>query len=437
MSLPAIRSIAFVAPAEESLRNGLRAALSIMILLAIWLSTRPFMKPPPAVGVQQSGDIVNQLTFAGLALLAAGLLAICDRRALLPLIQPAYMILIGWIGVCVVISTEFPMSMRAFQFALVVIFLAAALLALAKDEEQFGFVLMVCAGLSLAVAISGVIALPGIAKHTDFDPFEPEHAGSWRGHFDHKNIAGAMMGVFIFISVYLIRSGRRLGGWLMLLGSFVFLYFTKSKTSLVLAPAVVLLAFLVEWSRPLALRLMLAILPVLLLIGATLGSVLFKPIMDMVQFVVPGTTYTGRVDIWRYGFEKLAERPFTGYGFESFWLTSTTLYGESKLELAWSVDKIVHGHNGYLDIGLTMGIPGLLLVAYVFLLKPVLDYHAAARQERQKPMAHLFLMMWLFISLNMCLESYFFRRSDPVWFSLLIAVIGLHFLASASSAKRR
>jgi hypothetical protein len=33
------------------------------------------------------------------------------------------------------------------------------------------------------------------------------------------------------------------------------------------------------------------------------------------------------------------------------------------------------------------------------------------------------------VALGMCLESYLFRRSDPVWFSLLVAVFGLRFLA--------
>ena len=40
-------------------------------------------------------------------------------------------------------------------------------------------------------------------------------------------------------------------------------------------------------------------------------------------------------------------------------------------------------------------------------------------------MAELFFRIWLFALYSACLETFFFRRADPVWFSLLIAVIGL------------
>ncbi len=430
MSLSAENAPGYASPAEETLRSGARVLLCCLILLAVWLTTKPFMTVQLNDGVPKGGDIVNQITFAGLAALAAGLLLMAERRALTPLLQPAYGLLAFWIVICVADSTVFDISLRAFQFAVVIIFLAAAALVLPKSEDQFGLILMLCVGAALGLAYAGVIALPGLAKHTDFDPFEPEHAGSWRGQYDHKNVAGAMMGLFMFAGVYLMRKGRQWAGLAILSGAFVFLYFTKSKTSLALAPAVILLVFMVEFLRPFGIRLLLTVGPVLLMLTATLGSVLFKPIDAIIQSVAPGTNFTGRIDIWKYGFEKLVERPWTGFGFEGFWLTPTTLNGETKQELAWSVDKIVHGHNSYLDAALTLGIPGLILVAYVFLLKPLMDYQRASAVRAQKPLAGLFLMMWLFIALGMCLESYLFRRADPVWFSLLVAVLGLRFLGA-------
>jgi O-antigen ligase len=424
-----------VSPSEDALRSAVRFVLSSMILLAVWLTTKPFMTIELTDGVPKGGDIVNQLTFAGLAALSGAMILMTNRRALVPLAQPIYVILVFWIVISLGLSTVPDMSMRAFQFALVIMFLGAATLVLAKDERQFTTILMVCAGLALCLAWIGVIALPDIAKHTDFDPFEPEHAGSWRGHFDHKNIAGAMMGVFFFCGVYLMRKGRMHVGTAIAIGSFVFLYFTKSKTSLALVPATVMIAFLIESCRPFMLRLLLTLGPILLMLTATLGSVLFKPVDAIIQSIVPGTNFTGRVDIWKFGFEKLVERPWAGFGFESFWLTPNTFNSESKQELAWNVDKIVHGHNSYLDVALTLGLPGLAIVAYIFLFKPLLDYQKATINDAQKPLATFFLMIWLFVSLGMCLESYFFRRSDPVWFSLLIAVLGLRLLAGSGLKK--
>jgi O-antigen ligase len=429
------RTDPFVSPSEDALRSAVRFCLSAMILLAVWLTTKPFMTIALTDGVPKGGDIVNQLTFAGLAAVSGAMLLLTNRRALVPLAQPSYVLLVVWIVISLGLSTVPDMSMRAFQFAMVIMFLGAVALVLAKDERQFATILMLCAGLALALAWAGVIALPDLAKHTDFDPFEPEHAGSWRGHFDHKNIAGAMMGVFFFCGIYLMRKGRLQVGLAIAIGSFVFLYFTKSKTSLALVPATAIMVFFVEACRPLALRLLLTLGPVVLMLTATLGSVLFRPVDAIIQSIVPGTNFTGRVDIWKFGFEKLVERPWAGFGFESFWLTPNTFNSESKQELAWNVDKIVHGHNSYLDVALTLGLPGLAIVAYIFLIKPLLDYQRATRADAQKPLATLFLMIWLFVSLGMCLESYFFRRSDPVWFSLLIAVLGLRLLGASGLKK--
>jgi O-antigen ligase len=90
----------------------------------------------------------------------------------------------------------------------------------------------------------------------------------------------------------------------------------------------------------------------------------------------------------------------------------------------------VGGHNGYLDVVLTQGLIGLAIVVAVFLAKPVVDYHKAARSGENRLLATMFLMIWMFISLGQCLEVYYFRRADPVWFALLFAVLGLRFTAA-------
>jgi O-antigen ligase len=418
-------------PLETRFSNTIGFAVAIITLLAIWLTTRPFIQFDTSTGAPPANNLINQITFAGLGVLGAVTIATLKRYALAPLLRPSYVLLLLWLMISVLDSTNPGISLRAFQFTAIVIFLAAATLVLVPNERQFANLLAIGAGLSLALAYFGVFFIPEIAIHSTADLFESENIGSWRGHLDHKNIAGALMGIFLFVGIYLMRRNRQLTGLAIVLASFVFLYFTKSKTSLAFAPLVVGLAFLIEAVRPLIFRLILALVPIIIAILGTFGSVVFEFVNNVLQTVSPGNTFTGRIDIWRYGIEQLAERPWTGYGFESFWQTSTTLYGETKLALTWDASKIVHGHNSYLDVTLTLGIPGLLLVLYVFVLRPILDYQSASADDRQKPLAHLFLMIWLFVSLSTTLESYYFRRSDPVWFSLLLAVFGMRFLAKS------
>ncbi len=414
---------------ERRARDVYRQVVFVAILIAVWVSTRPFWTAPTD-GTVPAADLLNQLTFSGLALAAILGVWFADHRALRPVLQPSYAVLFLWLGASVLLSTQLAISFRAFAFTGIVIVLAASLFVLPQRFSQFQTLLLGSALFIMGLAYFGVIALPDLGKHTDFDPFEPEHAGSWKGHYDHKNIAGAAMASFAIMGLYALRIGKRWTGIILLVGGVIFLYFTKSKTALALLPFAILLGYLAERIPSLAMRLVLCLGPVLLLLFLTLGGALVPEIAAFNKLVMKDPSFTGRFDIWRYGFEKLAERPWTGYGFEGFWQTSTTLEGESRLELDWAVEKIIHGHNSYLDIALTTGIPGLCLVMYVFLLKPVIDYHNCQSNEDNRRLATMFLTILVFISLGMCLETYYFRRADPVWFTLLIAVLGLRFTAA-------
>jgi O-antigen ligase len=431
--------------AESRARDWFRQGLFLAILLAVWISTKPFYVAP-ADGGAPAADLMNQLTFSGLAVCAGLALIMIDRRALLPVVQPSYLLIIAWMIITTVMSTEPAVSQRALAFTLVIMFLAACLFALPQRFSDFQKLLFVAAVIVLGLSYAGVILLPDLAKHTDIDPFEPEHAGSWKGHFDHKNIAGAMMAVMAAIGIYALRLRRRLLGAGLLCGGLLFLYFTKSKTSLALFPMVVVCCLLAERSRGLGLKLVLCLGPVFALLLLTLGSAVFpmlaaelgpsavadlgSAITSLNRTISSDPTFTGRLDIWRYGFEMLSYRPWAGYGFEGFWQTPTTLQGESRQELSWAVEKIIHGHNGYLDVALTQGVVGVVLVVAAFLIKPVVDYHRAAQADENRMLATMFLMIWLFISLGQCLEVYYFRRADPVWFALLFASLGLRFTAA-------
>lgn len=415
--------------AEEKLRSVLRLSIAFVIMIAVLISTKPFAAAPTD-DAPATGDLLNQLTFSGLALAAGMMLFFVPRQALRPLLQPSWLLLIGWLTICVVRSDFLAASFRALAFNLIMLFLAAMLFVLPERLSQFQKLLIAAVICTLGLSYLGVIALPGLAKHTDFDPFEPEHAGSWKGHFNHKNLTGGIMACFAIIAIYAMRIGYRKLGAVLFVAAAVFLVFTKSKTAIALLPVALVLAFLAEHLRSLPVRIAVTILPVFALLLLTLGSALFPEIADFNKSVLKDPSFTGRYDIWRYGFEKWAERPWAGFGFEAFWQTSTTLQGESKLELAWAVEKIVNGHNGFLDIGITTGMIGLALVLYIFVIKPVIDFHRCEADIDTRRLTAMLLGLWLFISLDMSLESYYLKRSDPVWFLLLIAVFGLRFTAS-------
>lgn len=419
-------------PAARVQRLGdvFREIVFVLILLAGWVTTRPFHSGPPGAVGEPTSDIVNQLTFSGLAVASVLGLALGDRRTLKPLLQASYGVMLAWLLVGVSVSAAPDASFRALAFTLIVMMLAAALYGLPRSYGRFQTLLFGVAAATLALSWFGVIVMPDASIHSDVDLIEPEHAGSWRGHLIHKNITGAMMAVLALIGVYALRSGRRLAGLWLLLGAAVFLYFTRSKTSLGLLPVAMALAFLAEKLPSLPIRAALLLGPIAALNALTLGSALNPAIAAFNKANLSDPSFTGRLDIWRYGFERFVERPWTGFGFESFWMNEIVTRSESKLELSWEVQNIIHGHNGYLDMLLTLGIPGLAIVIYVFLLKPVLDYHRHQKTRENRLLATACLSIWLFVSLCMCLEVFYFRRADPIWFALVFAVFGLRMAAS-------
>lgn len=417
-------------PAAQANPARWREVLFVTILLVCWITTKPF-------GAFQSGDpsagapdLVNQLIFAGLALAALTALWFTDWRMLRPLAQPSYALLMVWLIFSGFVSAEPADSLRALAFTLIAMLLAVTLYVLPDNVARFRALLVLGAATALAVAWIGVFTIAE-AVHADYDPFEPEHAGSWRGQLTHKNIAGAMMGVLAIIGIYALRSGQRLIGIALLFGAVVFLWFTRSKTSFGLLPFAIMVGFLVEWLRNPILRAGLLIGPIASLNLLTLGSTLDPTIRAFNQAFIKDPSFTGRFDIWRFAFERLVERPWTGFGFEGFWLSDLVKNAESRLELAWQPQNIVHGHNAYLDVALTLGIPGLIITVWVFIFRPVIDFHRCRDLGAEvRPLAGMCIMLWLFISLGMCLEVFYFRRADPIWFALLIAVLGLRFLST-------
>ena len=65
---------------------------------------------------------------------------------------------------------------------------------------------------------------------------------------------------------------------------------------------------------------------------------------------------SGRTEIWEAMIEKIMERPFTGYGYNGFWLARA---GESLDIWYRAKDLPPHGHNGYLNLSLDLGLVGL------------------------------------------------------------------------------
>lgn len=399
-------------------------------MLAVWVSFHPF-----AAELEDTtgGDIVNQLGFGLLLILCLFTFAtLIEQRLVARLATPSYLLLGLVLIAAIVASSDLDASFRAMVFSVIVVLAAVTVMTLPRNIRQFAMIIAIGCLLALTFSYVAIFAFPLSGIHPS-GGVEGQHAGLWRGIYDHKNVASAVMAVFVIIGIFTWREGYRVLGFAVTVLALVFLLNAGSKTSGALLPVAMLYAAFVSRLKTPYLRFIISLVPLGILFTITVGSAVIPQINGVLQMIAPGTTFTGRLDLWQYTVERIAEQPFVGYGFENFWGTSTVINADQPIELTWDVREIVHGHNSYLDAAISFGLPGLVIIMFVLIILPAMDYAATNRQGPSSRLANLFLSIWIFTSLNACLESFFFRRSDPVWFCMLLAVIGLRLLATGRS----
>lgn len=415
-------------PDAEALKARIATVIAAAILTVLFVSFRPFTPQGPTLE-EGSGDIVNQLGFGSLGALSLfAILAFADRRVAAALLSPWWLILLGFLVLSVLNAADPSSAMRAGLFTVIGIMGVGAILTLPRDADSFSTALAVAGFIVLGLSYAGLVLFPNEAMHTA-DSIEPQHAGFWRGVFTHKNVAGPVMACLGFGGIYLWRRGWAWTGAALFILAMVFMSNTGSKTTLGLVPLAVLPVILpgligMRFLTPLFFVFAMAVTGL-----ATLGIVFLDPLRELAAELAPDLTYTGRTSLWEFLGEMIAKQPLTGYGYESFWDTPTVYNVDQPFDRAWDIRGIVHGHNSYLDLAVVMGLPALAAAVVAFLIVPMRDFSRIPRLKENILLGDFFMMILSFTALNAFLESFFFRRADPVWLTFVLAILGLRLVA--------
>ena len=414
-------------PAGSWLLDATRLVLGAGLLTLLLMTFSPFELS--FEGNRNAGDIVNQLGYSSLAALAlAGHVMFTDRRVALSLLRPAWLLMAAWLVVAALYAYSPQNALRTAAFTVLAMIAATGALSLPRDARSFRICLAIAALAVLGLSYAGIVLMPGAAIH-DGGGMEPQHAGLWRGIYSHKNVAGAVMGALFFCGLYLFRAGQRWTGLLVAGLSLLFVLNTGSKTATALLPTVASLVIFLRLSGGRLLPALAVGVAVAAMGLLTLGTVLSPTLDSLLQAIMPGTTFTGRTDLWRFALELFQGREWTCFGLNSFWQTNVAYGAERNFELAWDPRSSPNGHNGFLDVALATGWPGLCLAVLVLVLLPLRDYVLIGGGPEDQRLADLFLMILAFLLLNSFLESFLFERANPIWMILWIAVAGLRLLS--------
>ena len=413
---------------RQQVMDVLRGAAFITAVLMAWVSLRPFADLEN-VGLKDAtngNEVPTYLAFGCMALLTVSLAIRDNMRGVASLLTPGFMLFGAWMVTSVVLSLEPGTSIRRFSLTACVIVVAATLMLLPKSQDELMRWLSIAALALLAMCFLGVVLVPHLSVHLATETQEPQLAGDWRGAFGHKNMAAGMMVMLLFIGVYAMRSGAWLSGGAIVGLASLFLYGTGGKSSLMLSFVVFALTSLTAVVRGLSLRLVMLLTPLILLNLLSIGTVMFENLAEIAKMLPLDSSFTGRTDIWTFALDSVQLRLPTGYGFAAFWGTDTIRALPQGME--WT-EYASHSHNGYLDTTLAMGLPGLALLIAVLVIVPLRNFQAADHGGNNGPLALLLLRIWLFGVYLSSMESFYFDRSDPLWFTFLLAVFGLHYMA--------
>jgi O-antigen ligase len=413
---------------SRQVMDVLRAATFIGTLLLVWVSLRPFVD---ISGVQlkdvtTGNEALTYAAFGGLALLTVVLAMHDNMQGLATLLSRGFVLFGAWILLTVLFSLDPSTSIRRFALTACVIAVAATLMLLPKSQTELMRWLSIAALALLAICYLGILLAPHLSMHLATDAQEPALAGDWRGSFGHKNAAAPMMVMLLFVGIYLSRMGALLSGAAIIGFAGLFLLNSGGKSALALCIAVLLLTGLIPVIRWFWLRAVVCLTPLLALNLLSVGTVMSDSLENAAKLLPFDTSFTGRTDIWTFAFQALQQRLSIGYGFAAFWGSSSIRDLPEGKEWA---EFASHSHNGYLDSALAMGLPGLLLLIAVLVIGPLKNFHAADRGGNSGPLALMLLQIWLFGLYLSSMESFFLDRADPLWFTFLLGVFGLHYLA--------
>nr|WP_156134845.1 O-antigen ligase [Methylobacterium sp. ZNC0032] len=410
-------------PDRTGMCQGILAGSGLFVLI---LSLQPFAGVPEQTAPGEStGNIVNQVGWFGLGLVfLAAMLGLARRDVLARLGFGRWAVVFGIAALSIAQSLDPTASLRGLLLTAIVMIVVAGVLVLPRDERSFA-VAAVNACLALLLLVYAMLVLaPHLVVHSS-EGAEGVHAGDWRGHLSHKNFAAPVFSIVAMIGIYGWRSGLRWRGALVVALGLLFVLNSGSKTTMGFLPLAIGVVTLARITGRPGLAVLVHLALVGLIAALTVGSVMSPALNAMLKALISDPTFTGRDEIWKFALQRIAEKPWVGYGYASFWQTPAVTGLEENYEASWDIRGIGSGHDSYLDAALTLGVPGAVVTIFILMGLPLVDYLRACRIPANRRLADLFVMVVIFMTYVGMLESFLLNRADPLWVLFALAVVGI------------
>lgn len=328
-----------------------------------------------------AGNAVRQLGYAvvfGLALIAMRPLKHPERLAVVPWF---FWVALAWCWLSLAWALDPGVAVRRLVLTTIVIWSVFAVVRQLEIERTLLFVRIALIAI-LIVNYIVVLAIPTLGLH-NLGSDDPLLVGKWRGLMGDKNQAGLICALTIIFFTFDRRKLPNALSAAVILLSVIFLWFSASKTSLGLVFIAIAASFGFTRLRP-RLSSRRAILPgirntILVAVALALVPLIHFGVQSelFLNYIADSSGLTGRTEIWTAMMRYYLTNPVFSAGYGSFWNIGNASpifrYGEG-----W-VQTVSEGHNGYLDLMITIGLPGLILVLVATLIIPAYQLIATRR----------------------------------------------------------
>jgi O-antigen ligase len=375
------------------------------------------------------GNLVRRLAMATVAAWGA-LLFVSGRKSIRldPILVAPLVGLFGWIMISFVWADEPGMCLRR-------LFVLGCTTTAALGIARWLAPRDIC---WLALGTLGALALVGLLAEIALGAFRPWAADYRFAGTVHPNTQGPALATVCLAAIALLRSEQRGRVWLgcILIAAFGLLLLTKSRTTtaaiLVAAgvTAMVQTRLKMQWIAGLSLSW-------LALAGLWLVEVGgYDPLTDFKDAALLGRaeeadTLSGRAFIWPEVLHFVVQRPWLGYGYESFWTPERI--ETISADLGWGLRE---AHNAYLETLLWLGGIGLALL----LMLAAAGFLTSIRRLRHSGDSAYSLPLGLVVFglINAGLESGMVAIDlVPFLLGCCLLRMGLFDVQSASAARRR
>ena len=220
---------------------------------------------------------------------------------------------------------------------------------------------------AMFLSVIWAVIFPAYGIHQAYEayPFQPVHAGYWRGIFAHRNVLGGFVGGFTFglVVVFGQYAFKNKIVWIgAIVATVACLVGANSGTGYLLAGIIPTTLLSLQFIVRQKVNLRLALIILLMLMIAFL-SFFINDILELALWLVDKSPdFTGRVPYWNFVLQMMDDSPLIGYGY----FAGFALLIGPKIAGATDLTAIAP-HNGYLDLLVAFGYVGLIIGALVLL----------------------------------------------------------------------